>query len=96
MGDNWEHELHLEKLLPAGPAVTYPRFVDGAGRCPPEDVGGTPGFHNFLDALENPKHPDYEELSDWYGARFDAADLDQEQIRKRLAKIGAAKIRKRV
>ena len=42
MGDSWEHRLQIEKLLPTDPAANYPRFIDGAMHCPPEDVGGIP------------------------------------------------------
>ena len=94
MGDGWEHELRIERALPADPAAGYPRFIDGAGQCPPEDVGGLPGFYNFLDALEDPEHPDHEELTDWYGGPFDPNDLDEAQIRKRLARLVPRKKRK--
>jgi hypothetical protein len=87
MGDSWEHELRIEKVLPANPAVKYPRFIEGAGQCPPEDIGGLPGFYNFLDALENPEHPDHEELAEWYGGPFDPAALDEDKINKRLARL---------
>ena len=94
MGDGWEHELRIEKLLPADPAASYPRFINGAGQCPPEDVGGLPGFYNFLEALEDTKHPDHEELIDWYGGPFDPNDLDETKIRKRLVRLAARKKRK--
>ena len=36
--------------------VDYPAFVDGERRCPPEDVGGVPGFMEFLEAaLDTPR-----------------------------------------
>jgi len=94
MGDGWEHELLVEKLMPADPAADYPRFIDGAGQCPPEDVGGLPGFYNFLEALEDTEHPDHEELTDRYGGPFDPSDLDEAGIRKRLARLGPRKKRK--
>lgn len=94
MGDSWEHELRIEKILPADPAASYPCLIDGAGACPPEDIGGLPGFYNFLDVMENPKHPDHKELSDWYGAPFDPDHLDEPGIKKRLARLGPHKRRK--
>jgi len=87
MGDSWEHRLQMEKLLPADPAASYPRFIDGAMHCPPEDVGGIPGFYEFLDAVADPKHPDHEDRRDWYGRTFQPTDLDAEPIRKALARI---------
>jgi len=87
MGDSWGHQLQIEKLLPADPAASYPRFIDGAMHCPPEDVGGIPGFYDFLDALADPKHPDHADRLDWYGGTFDPADLGDDRIRKALARI---------
>ena len=94
MGDGWEHELRVEKVLPADPDVRYPHFIDGAGACPPEDVGGLPGFFNFLEAMQDPKHPDRKDLLDWYGGSFDADYLDEAAIKKRLARLGPRKKRK--
>jgi hypothetical protein len=94
MGDSWEHDLRIEKVLPADPAVTYPRFIEGAGRCPPEDIGGFPGFYGFLDALEDPENPEHEYLLEWHGGPFDPDALDEDQIRKRLARIADRQKRK--
>ena len=38
-GDSWDHEIVLERTLEPEPKVVYPRCVDGARACPPEDVG---------------------------------------------------------
>ena len=94
MGDSWEHELRIEKLLPADPNARYPRYIDGAGACPPEDVGGLPGFYAFLEAINDRKHPDHEEMLDWCGGSFDPNTLDEAEIKKRLARLGPRKKRK--
>jgi len=87
MGDSWEHLVLIEKLLAADPAASYPRLIDGAGRCPPEDVGGIPGFYEFLDAITDPHHPDHKDRIDWYGGPFDPHNMDTERIHKHLARI---------
>ena len=46
-GDDWEHVIEFEEVFPAD-AGGYPRCVDGAGACPPEDVGGTHGYERIL------------------------------------------------
>ncbi len=43
-GDNWEHLVTLEKILPAAPAVKYPLCFTGKRACPPEDCGGIWGM----------------------------------------------------
>lgn len=45
----------------------YPRFVDGERREPPEDVGGPPGFEQFLEAMAKPRHPEHKSVLQWYG-----------------------------
>ena len=45
-GDGWEHEILVEAALAPRPRTRYPRVVDGARACPPEDVGGTPGYED--------------------------------------------------
>ncbi|GAB4363539.1 MAG: plasmid pRiA4b ORF-3 family protein [Kiloniellaceae bacterium] len=89
MGDNWQHTLRLEKTLAADPAVSCPRLLEGAGRCPPEDCGGIPGFYAFLEAIADPQHPDHDDCLDWYGGPFDPADMDVAQINQQLARIAA-------
>ena len=44
-GDNWEHAVVLEKLLPnpLDPDLMYPICIDGKLACPPDDCGGIPG-----------------------------------------------------
>jgi hypothetical protein len=93
MGDNWQHTLRIEKVLAADPEVTYPRLIDGAGRCPPEDCGGIPGFYSFLEAIADPHHPDHGDRLEWYGDTFDPADMDVAQIKQRLARLAARRKR---
>ena len=92
-GDSWNHTIRIEKRLPAEPNTTYPRLIDGAGRCPPEDCGGIPGFYDFLDAISDPKHPDHHDRLDWYGDRFDPDDFDAEFVDRELALLAAPRKR---
>lgn len=51
-GDNWTHEITLEKQLPAV-AGQLPRCTAGKGMCPPENCGGALEFENLKKSLEN-------------------------------------------
>lgn len=86
-GDNWQHAVTIETVATADPAVDYPRFIDGRRRAPPEDVGGIPGFEQFLDAMANPRHPERKALLRWYGRPFDPDDIDLPGITARTGKI---------
>ena len=48
-GDWWVHEVLFEGCPRAEPGVRYPLCVEGERACPPEDVGGTSGYQDFLD-----------------------------------------------
>ncbi len=68
-GDDWEHTLEFEALLPAGRG-RYPKCVAGSGACPPEDVGGPDAYKEFLRTIQNPRHPEYAETLEWVGGSF--------------------------
>jgi len=91
MGDSWHHSIVIETVEPGQPDTKYPRYIDGARRCPPEDCGGTPGFENFLAAIANPKHPDHAELIEWYagcyGGAYQPDTIDEIIAKRRVAAI---------
>jgi hypothetical protein len=88
-GDDWRHVIVLEATAADGDAA--PRCVDGAGRCPPEDVGGIFGYEELRRALADPGDDEHERMLEWLGiadARaFDADAFDLE--RANAAMVGA-------
>nr|WP_231168578.1 plasmid pRiA4b ORF-3 family protein [Bradyrhizobium sp. 41S5] len=42
-----------------------PFLLEAAGRCPPEDVGGAPGYAEYLDAIGDSTHPEHEHMRRW-------------------------------
>jgi len=75
-GDNWEHTLNLEKILPRDEKVEYPICLDGKRACPPEDCGGLPGYEALLINLSDPDSEEYEETIEWLGGDFDPEYFD--------------------
>lgn len=75
-GDDWTHEIVVEKVGPREPRTRYPRVTGGARACPPEDVGGPWGYAEFLVAIGDPKHEQHEEMLEWIGFPFDAEYFD--------------------
>ena len=53
-GDSWQHEIVLEETVEPEPKVKYPRCIDGARACPPEDCGSIGGYAEFLEAISDP------------------------------------------
>jgi hypothetical protein len=84
-GDGWEHDVVLEAIGEAGGAKPPPRVLAGKGACPPEDVGGIGGYYRFLEAIQNPKHPDHEEMLEW-GGPFDPDAFDIDEINRYFQK----------
>jgi hypothetical protein len=75
-GDGWEHKVVLEKIIQPQAGVTYPLCTAGKLACPPEDVGGIYGYYEFLEAINNPAHPEHEDLLEWNGP-FDPNEFDK-------------------
>lgn len=86
-GDNWQHLVRLEKIVPADPSVKYPLCLDGQRACPPEDCGGIWGYGDLLKVLRNPAHPEYKETRVWVGRKFDSELFDVERFSKDLRKL---------
>jgi len=80
-GDDWNHTVKLEDVIPGLPDIRYPICNAGARRCPPEDVGGPHGFREFLRAIRNPKHQEHESYLEWVGGAFDAAAFEPTRVR---------------
>jgi hypothetical protein len=84
-GDNWRHNIELEKILPASGAVR-PVCLAGERHCPPEDVGGIPGYENFLEVIFEPGHKDHEDYVRWAG-RFQAEEFNLKAVNGALSRM---------
>jgi hypothetical protein len=70
-GDDWGHDVLIEKAPPANSASAYPACVAGKRNCPPEDCGGAWGYAELLTVLADPAHSRYQEQREWIGEDFD-------------------------
>ena len=80
-GDGWDHQIIIEKVLEKTSGEKYPKCIAGERACPPEDIGGTFGYANFLDAISDPKHPDHEDMLDWCDENFDPEKFNPEDVK---------------
>lgn len=78
-GDGWSHKIKLEKILPFDPKDKLPRCIKAKGACPPENIGGIWGYYHFLDAINDPNHPEHKDYLEWVDGDFDpnAYDIDE-------------------
>jgi hypothetical protein len=70
-GDGWEHTVKVEAFQDAVPGEYYPKLIEASGHCPPEDVGGWPGYEECLAALADPDDERHEEVKEWWPKDFD-------------------------
>ncbi|WP_020062178.1 plasmid pRiA4b ORF-3 family protein [Bacillus sp. 123MFChir2] len=77
-GDDWEHELVLEKILPIDEEMVVPTCLKGKRACPPEDCGGVYMYNEIQAALKGEGELD-EETREWLG-EFDSEEFDLEFI----------------
>jgi hypothetical protein len=85
-GDSWRHDLQLEAIVLPDAEGTYPCCLAGERRAPPEDVGGSPGYQDYLEAIADPEHDEHENVLQWRGPfdseAFSLADVNQQLRRK--------------
>lgn len=90
-GDDWWHDIQVEAIDRADPALTYPRCVTGRRACPPEDCGGPWGFEELIRALGDAKHPHHDMDPDWMQelgqSGYDPAHFDLDEINEALARL---------
>jgi hypothetical protein len=87
--DSWMHTLVVEKIFPPEKAGRYPICIAGKRACPPEDVGGTWGFEEFLEAIRDPDHEEHDEYLEWAGGEFDPQAFDLEEVNQLLGQLEA-------
>ncbi|HSO57757.1 MAG TPA: plasmid pRiA4b ORF-3 family protein [Paenisporosarcina sp.] len=63
-GDGWEHTVEFEKMVDDY-EYDYPQLLEGKGTCPPEDVGGPPGYDEFKRVIKDKDDPDHTYMKKW-------------------------------
>ena len=67
--------------MPAEKGARYPLCLEGERACPPEDVGGTYGYQEYVKAMANPRHKRHKEFLEWSGP-FDPEKFDAKAATK--------------
>jgi hypothetical protein len=83
-GDSWRHWIAFERMVPMVKGEPYPQLIDGARSRPPEDVGGPPGYQDFLEAWRDPRHEDHKAMRTWAGRSFEPENFDIEKTQKAI------------
>jgi hypothetical protein len=84
-GDGWRHIITVEEIEPIPDRhEAHIKCLTGRRSCPPEDVGGPPGYADYLHALVDPQHEEHQSKLAWRG-EFDPDDFDLDDVNHRLA-----------
>lgn len=79
-GDDWIHEIVLEKIT--NEESNKVSLLKAKGATPMEDCGGIMGHEHMKGVLANPQHPEYKSYCEWlaidYGDGWDFNDPDVE------------------
>ncbi|MBU0994789.1 MAG: plasmid pRiA4b ORF-3 family protein [Proteobacteria bacterium] len=80
-GDGWEHEILIEEKPYASQELrTEVVCLEGERACPPEDVGGVPGYGEFLEALKDPEHDEHDNFMEWSGGEFESEKFNINEV----------------
>jgi len=80
-GDSWKHLIKFEGVHDKNSRGKYPKCISGERACPPEDVGGEPGYERFLEIIRNPRHEEYKEMVTWAGKKFNPEKFDANKVK---------------
>jgi hypothetical protein len=86
-GDGWMHTIVVEKTMALAADKYFPVCIKGKLNCPPEDCGGLYGYYNLLEIISNKKHPEYRNMVEWMGGKFDPTEFDMEDVNLNLEDI---------
>lgn len=88
-GDGWQFTIKLEQTV-SDYYFGFPTLLDGAMTAPPEDVGGIPGFYEFLKIYRNSEHPEHKDAKAWAEDMY-FREYDPDWINERLKGINYKK-----
>ena len=93
-GDDWEHDIVVEKTRPAAPGEARPSCVAGKGACPPEDCGGAWGYAELKEVLADPADEGHLDRLEWMGLDtgedFDPSEFSAADVNARLSVLAQA------
>jgi len=86
-GDDWMHDIVVEAVATLDEPLTHGVCLAGERACPPEDVGGMPGYGEMLKALASRAGKRRDEFLEWAGRDFDAELFDRRAANAALLRM---------
>lgn len=79
-GDDWRHSVIFKGRRYAHSTFGFPACVAGAMACPPEDIGGIPGYASLMNAITNKHKQQLAEYKEWLGYTYDPYDFSPTRL----------------
>jgi len=92
-GDEWEHTITCEEVLPLAAADATVQCIDGGRRGPAEDVGGIHSWEQLLAVAAGAAKPEYEEqkaVAFELGLNTIVDEVDLAEINRGLQRLAGA------
>lgn len=87
-GDNWRHTVLIERRMCVDESInTWPLCIAGQHACPPEDVGGSGGYRDFLEAISDSTHEEHVAMWRWNSGPFDPNGFDLNRVNDVLREL---------
>ena len=90
LGDEWQHIVEVVAIERYDARVAPVACLGGARACPPEDIGGPPGYEHLLDALTDPDDSQHAELVELLGDSWAPEDFDADRVDRALEALWRA------
>ncbi|WGU97190.1 DUF6155 family protein [Paenibacillus dendritiformis] len=88
-GDGWEHTITVMNIQTEESAGLIPLCLEGERSCPPEDVGGVPGYCHMAEALSDPGHEQHAMFKDWLTEGYDPEHFSCDEVNAELREQGS-------
>lgn len=89
-GDDWTHEIQLEKALDSA-GHDLPVCTGGRGAAPEEDSGGIWGWMDMVEAANDPTHEEHDDIREWLGLdpgeTIDPKAFDMDRVNAALSRL---------
>ena len=90
-GDDWDHAVTVEQVLPHEAGAPAVRCTGGRGAGPAEDCGGVWGWASMVAAVNDPSHEEHAEYRDWLGlapgGTLDPKEFDKDELNADLVEM---------
>lgn len=91
-GDNWVHDIQIERVIKVESSNRYPKCIAGSQQCPPEDCGGIPGYYHLLSKHNESCSTGAQLIDEFMPHGFSPDEFDLDDLNKRLRYLAGVQL----